>query len=1046
MPSSPVFNELYKKLNSRQKEAVDAILGPVMVIAGPGTGKTQILSLRIANILAKTDTSPDSILALTFTESAAHSMRRRLVDIIGSTAYRVNITTFHSFCNSIIQDFPDEFPRIIGSASVSNIQQITIVQEIILSGGAKKGDKVPENFTLLKPFGDPSYYVLPSLRMIQQLKRENISPKEFLAAVEREEEKIKAEATEKPTKKSRAKKDPDEKAERTVSAADLEKRIAKNKELARVYELYEEALRTGRLYDYEDMILEVIRVLETNQDMLNRLGEMYQFMLADEHQDANAAQNRLLELLTSFDDNPNLFIVGDEKQAIFRFQGASLENFLYFKKLFPRAKVIGLDTNYRSTQHILDASHSLIGKNRVQDEALRVKLTAGGEKAGDSGGKNGAAGAPTITLREFTEERYENAFVAEDIQKKIESGVKPSSIVIIYRENRDVFPLLTALERTPVPYVVRSDQNVLSDIEVRKLITLFKAVLSPAQDDLVALTLYFNFLNIDPLDAHVALEQAKKTHQPITRVLARAGEGAAAEVFANPLALRTLADHFKKWSTLARNRPVTEVFHKIALESGFTGHVMSLPGSVSIVLKVDALFREAEKLLETNPAATLADFDQYIDTLDKFNVLIKAGQAGTLTDAVELMTAHKSKGLEFEHVYIVGAADRHWGNKREQHLFRLPEHLAPTVGKEQGIEDERRLFYVALTRAKKHIYISYSKRDKSGKERLPSQFVGEIDPALVHVEDVSAREREIAAVPEVTKKIHPANTPNLLDKEFLAKRFLEQGFSVSALNNYLECPWRYFFLNLLRLPRPQSRAQLYGTAVHAALKACFTKVSEGEPVSKDYLIQTFTQTLRHEPLTDADFTLLLERGTKALSGYFDTYSAGWKGYSLSEYNIAGVFVDEPEHDVKILLRGTIDRIKFLSDDHVKVIDYKTGEPESRNAIMGKTKSSNGNYYRQLIFYKLLLEGSEHAKLGDGTAAPSGRSKLFMDSGDIDYIEPTEKGVYRCEEFVIEDSEVTELISTIQKASREILDLSFVDQTCGDADCEFCALRKTLSIG
>lgn len=1005
--STATFDQLYKKLNSRQKEAVDAILGPVMVIAGPGTGKTQILSLRIANILQKTDTSPDSILALTFTESAAHAMRRRLVDIIGSTGYRVNISTFHSFCNSVIQDFPDEFPRIIGSTSVSNIQQINIVEKIITDSGVGG-----EKFDLLKPFGDPFYYVRPALGMIQKLKRENISPEHFVAAI-RDDEKMLAGL--------------DPKGKKTL-IAEIEKRIAKNKELARVYELYEKALRDRRLYDYEDMLLEVIRTLETRQDMLNRLGEMHQFILADEHQDANAAQNRVLELLTSFDDNPNLFIVGDEKQAIFRFQGASLENFLYFKKLFPRAKVIGLEKNYRSTQPILDAAHSLIGKNPIQDKSLRIKLTSG----------NGSAEtAPAIIMREFSEERYEHAFTVEDIQRKISGGVKPGDIAVIYRENRDLFPLLAALERTKIPYVVRSDQNVLSEMEIRKLITFFKAMLEPGRDDLVATALYFDFLKLDPIEVHALTEEARKNHRPILTLLGRRDSSPE---------LRAMAANIKRWSSLARNRPVTETFHDITLESGFTAHVMNLPGSSSLILKVDALFREAQTLLDNNPAATLADFNTYIDTLDQYNVLIKAGNAGTLTDAVELMTAHKSKGLEFDHVYILGAADRHWGNKREQHLFRLPENLAALIGGEQSIEDERRLFYVAITRAKKAVYMSYAKRDRAGKERLPSQFIAEIDPAFVTREDVSAREREIASEPEITKRREPSQTPRLLDPAFLRAKFLDQGLSVTALNNYLTCPWRYFFYNLIRLPQPQSRHQIYGIAVHRALKLCFTRVSQGETVTKKMFLKHFEDALANEPLTEADFAVLLERGKRALGGYYDTYHKTWKGESLSEHNIAGVFVDLPEISAdaaggtaipaaKILLRGTLDKVEYLSGDHVNVVDYKTAEPKSRNELMGNTKNASGDYYRQLIFYKLLLERRDEP----------GRSPLIMDSADIDFIEPTDRGVYKREHFVIEPAEVDELVETIKKVSAEILTLSFVSQTCGDADCEFCKLREALAL-
>src|SRR3989344_2490268 len=337
------FDELYKKLNKEQREAVDAIEGPVMVIAGPGTGKTQILTLRIANILRKTDVPLDAILALTFTEAGESAMRKRLVSTIGSPAYRVGIFTFHSFCNDIIKRFPEEFPRIIGSTNVSDIDKIVIIKDLI--------EKTP--LKLLRPYGDTFYYLHPTRQKISELKRENISPNEFSRLAAEKDKELKN-VPDLLHKKGAYK------GKMKGKYETMQKSIEKNKELLKLYVAYEKVLAERKLYDYEDMILEVIRSLEKKEDFRLRLQEEYQYVLADEHQDANNAQNKLLELLVSFHQNPNLFIVGDEKQAIYRFQGASLENFLYFQKKYKGARVIELVENYRSTQTILDAAYSIM--------------------------------------------------------------------------------------------------------------------------------------------------------------------------------------------------------------------------------------------------------------------------------------------------------------------------------------------------------------------------------------------------------------------------------------------------------------------------------------------------------------------------------------------------------------------------------------------------------------------------------------------------------------------------------------------------------------
>jgi len=340
-----IFLSFYKKLNPAQKKAVDTIEGPVMVIAGPGTGKTQILTLRIANILRQTDTAPEQILALTFTESGVFSMRKRLVEIIGSAGYRVRIHTFHGFANDLIREYPDAFPKIIGATHIHDVEKTDLVKELLATHGGKR----------LRPFGDPFFYVSSVKGAISEMKREYLAPAQF--------KKITAE------RKKAFARIPDLYNDKGKYAGTMKgkyarqnERLLRDEELAALYGRYEDALARRRRYDYDDMVVEAVRALEENSGLLLSLQEEHQYILADEHQDANRSQNRILELLASFHENPNLFVVGDEKQAIYRFQGASLENFRAFKRLYPAATVIALTENYRSTQPILDAAHSLIAR------------------------------------------------------------------------------------------------------------------------------------------------------------------------------------------------------------------------------------------------------------------------------------------------------------------------------------------------------------------------------------------------------------------------------------------------------------------------------------------------------------------------------------------------------------------------------------------------------------------------------------------------------------------------------------------------------------
>jgi DNA helicase-2/ATP-dependent DNA helicase PcrA len=468
------FLEAYNRLNKAQKEAVDTIEGPVMVVAGPGTGKTQILSLRIANILQKTDTAPENILALTFTESGVANMRKRLSEMVGSAAYSVVIKTFHGFANDVIKDNPENFPRIIGAKNITEVAQISIIEEIILES----------KLALLKPFGDTLYYTKAINSAISELKREGIAPAEFeeiIVAARRDFENISDLYHEKGAHKGKMK----------GAYKDLEKQINKNAELLLVYKAYEEKLVSRRQYDYNDMIMEVLKTLRQDSDLLLRLQENHQYILVDEHQDTNNAQNKILELLANFHENPNLFVVGDEKQSIFKFQGASLENFFYFKNLYPSAKLVTLEENYRSTQKILDSAHSLLPSEK--------KLKS-----------NRADTEKNIHFYTLSNDDEENYFVSESIGQKIKEGVNPREIAVLYRNNRDAFSVADMLSRFGVSFVIESDQDILRDSYVKKLMTILRAVNNFGDDDVLAEMLHLDIFEIPPIDVVRVIRSARE--------------------------------------------------------------------------------------------------------------------------------------------------------------------------------------------------------------------------------------------------------------------------------------------------------------------------------------------------------------------------------------------------------------------------------------------------------------------------------------------------------------------------------------------------------
>lgn len=866
-------------------------------------------------------------MAVTFTEAGVVAMRKRLAEIIGSQAYEVNITTFHGFAQSVIQKYPEAFPRIIGSVNITEADQIRIMEEIL--------DQTP-GLKILRPYGDRMHYLRDALHAIQTLKREGFTVEEFEKIVAKEAKAFTSRDDlfhEKGAHKGKMK----------GEHKDTEKQLEKNRELGIIYEAYQSKLTSEKLYDFDDMIMETLNAMKSDADLLLQLQEQYQYVLVDEHQDTNNAQNRILELLMSYHDNPNLFIVGDEKQAIFRFQGASLENFHYFKNKFPEAKLITLTENYRSTQSILDVV------------ATKLKAMAGRDEK-------------KIQLIEAETPDSELYMIAKLIKPDENSAV-------LYRDNRDVIPLARMFDKIGIPYHIESDLDILTDPDIKKLVLMFRSV-----EQYDPMVLYIDLWGIDAFEAERHEGDIKK--------------------------------RLSHWKTVAYNKSLLEFFDTIVEESGLLKSILARPDAVEAMEKLSVLLEQIRRMLEVKPQATLADFLAQLDRMDRHKLSIKGALAGAHTGKVRLMTAHRSKGLEFDYVYVINAFDGHWGNRKRIEKLKL------LIPEQQGSDDDRNLFYVALTRAKKEITISYSRLSLDQREQIPSQFIGELKQELLEKADTEKLETDFKKHREIlfAPSKHTGDT-DIKNLEFVRELFKKRGFAVTHLNNYLECPWKYFFVNLLRVPKAPEGPQMYGIAVHAAL----SDVLNTENRSRTYLIAQFKKYLGEQPLSKNERQDFEERGVEALGNYYDNFAKSWTNPVLTEFKIKGI-----ELTPEILLTGNLDKIEILdAHNNVVVTDYKTGKPKSRNEIMGKTRAADASYYRQLVFYNLLLN-----KFKDGF--------YKMKSGELDFVEHAKK-----EKFEIPAQDIKDLEVQIKEVVGDILSLKFWNEKCNEKDCEWCSLRAMM---
>ncbi len=989
------FTTAYNRLNTEQKKAVDTIEGPVMVIAGPGTGKTQILTLRIANILKQTDIGPENILALTFTESGARAMRERLASYIGASAYRVGIYTFHEFAGILIRSYPDAYERAVGGRPITDLEKITLIATILDTPSIK----------LLRPHGNPEFYIKPIMSALSLMKREYITPAHFLTIIDAQEAALleTPKIHEKGAHKGKVR----------GEYIDREKKLLKNKELLFIFRAYEAALLDAGHFDYDDMIYETVHALRNHEDMLRSLQEQYQYILADEHQDVNGSQNAILELLAAFHERPNIFVVGDEKQSIYRFQGASLENFLYFEEKFPHALTIALTQNYRSVQQILDLSHALITAVPSTADLLRVPLFAHREET------------PTIERRHFSHEAVEHEYITTHVETLLKSGVPREEIAIIVRTNREVEDFAAYLRNKKIPVVATADGDILSHPITTHIRTLIAAVVSYPNERTLFEILHSGYAGV-PLTDLIKIMQARSYSQSLTTILRDTA-------LLESLGISDIdaVRRIPKILESARDRMQVDAPHRVLAyvleETGFLTHAMQIdPYEGGRVIR--RLYDEIEEIVRHEQSVTLADIEAMLLTYTTHGLPLNAPYINAHRSAVRVMTAHKAKGLEFLHVYIPHLTDSKWGGRSHPTYFHIPitKHVDESANDEH--EDERKLLYVACTRAKLGLYLSDSETSAEGRALLPTRFLEGIGDTLCSVVPTDEFEQAFNPMSTITGVME--SVP--IDVELLATVLSTRGLSATALNNYLRDPWNYFYRNVLRIPEIQPESAQFGTALHDTLRSVMQHRREKGVLPRADELKTYLEReLGKLAVTPNEYVRHHERAFLALTNYLEYVAPTLPPITKEEYKIQVLLPTGDPDFPEVLLTGMLDRLDFDGDGQLlRVVDYKSGKPKTRGYIEGTTKDSTGDYKRQLVFYALILSLQDN-------------ELLKTNEGVLSFIESDEKNIIHEEFYTVTDAEIEALTQDIIRIVREIRQGVFLSRVCDPEKSDYCALVTEL---
>ncbi|MDD5318352.1 MAG: ATP-dependent DNA helicase [Candidatus Pacebacteria bacterium] len=972
MPNRNDFDQRYKnqydRLNNAQKRAVEAIDGPVMVIAGPGTGKTTILTLRIANILKKTDTPASGILAVTFTDAGVKAIKTKLRELIGSRADEVRIHTFHSFAASVMAEFKEYFIHLDGFKQMTDIDAEAMIRKILES----------KAFESLRPFGNPDFYIGPILSAIRDAKKEASTPKMIKEFTEAEMKRIGLDESLISTRG-------ESKGTLKAEGQRALERCAKTLIFADVYAAYEKKKKQEKLMDFDDLIFELIVALGQNALLLRLLQEKFLYLLVDEHQDTNDAQNFIIKMLGDFFDNPNIFIVGDEKQAIYRFQGASVENFLRFEKTWPNIEKINLEDNYRSHQHILDTTFKMIENNYTEGQYahLRVPLKASGDEE-----------ERPIDLVEAADVSSGEEYLIEQL-KSISKKEPEKTVALISKNNRDVERLIRLCEANGV--AVSAERSI--DIFSHPIGATFFALVGFLKDQ----------TDIESLGKTIAVGLWGIAFSQATELLRDLRNG--------------------KFEAIEKNLPILAFIQKERLtdspinflvfaaeKSGFLNIVSRDPAYVevwrAIVGLALGLCREGDI---HDPSLLLDRLMEYKASSENKSVKISVG----LSDAqVKVMTAHGSKGLEFDYVFIPYATEESWSSRARNSYFVLP--VESKLGEADALRDLRRLFYVALTRARKHITIICPKEESDGKVLTALRLVAELDQSLVSTVTISKKAAAKDKPTLETTSVSIKNADRILDH---AKNvILEKGLSVTALNHFLKCPSEFLYKSILKLPEAPSPSAEKGIAMHLAFDRVWRSKDKGIENIQSIIDKTVEESLKRS------FLPSFER--EAVCQELLEVSPAIANSLASHFALQGrIFTEHwcEAHYKNILLHGKLDAI-VDTEDETLVFDYKTRGKMSANEIKGLTKNSNGNYFRQLVFYRLLIE--EDVSFKNKNVIPS-----------LVFIMPDSKGRCFIETLPIEKSDLEKVKSEIQRLLDAVWSGAILTDSCGEAKCEWCALKK-----
>ncbi len=891
------------ELNSAQKQAVEYTGGPLLIIAGAGTGKTTVITQKISYLISQQLAKPEEILALTFTEKAAQEMEERV-----NTDYsEMQISTFHSFCQRILQE------KGIDIGINNEFKLLTDTQAWILV----RQNLLKFNLDYYRPLGNPARHIHELIRHFSKCKDELISPQDYL---------------------------------NYAQSVQLDKDSAdsgeKNRllEIANAYHVYNQLLLDNNSLDFGDLIFYANRLLKEKAQILDSLQKRFKFILVDEFQDVNWAQYQLIRLL----GKEGLTVVGDDDQSIYAFRGASVSNIMRFKEDYPEAKEIVLTENYRSGQEILDLAYKVIQNNNP--DRLEAKLNIDKKLKAEISTQSDTEYNNCSNLQE------EINFVVNKIREIREQElVDWDDFAILVRTNSQAEPFMDGLEKANIPYEFLVASGLYRQPIVLDCFNFLKAVNSYHESSAIYRLLCLPFFKLTESDLQKILYSAKKKSLSYYETLKKTSELDISEEGRN--ICNKLVFLLQDGSKQAQKEKISTVLVNFLGNSGYLAYLAKceLEQKREIIRQIGYLHEFIEFIRQYEIITPEADLNNF---LEYFNCVLETGDEGSVkqisdtSDSVNILTVHRAKGLEFKYVFITNLAEEKFPTRRHGEGIELPLALIKEKLPEGDFhyQEERRLFYVAVTRAQKKLFLT-SANDYGGKRKVKlSRFLAE----LGFEQKICSEQKNL-----INQIASHASKQENIDKQN-AEYEISDTFSYSQINAYSRCPYQYKLAYLLHLPTKGSASLSFGQTMHNTLLKFYRRLQELNSIQQGSL---FSSPAIQQPA--AVCTPKLEELVDFYSQCWieDWYQSKWqreemhkKGkeilktfYELAEKSWIIPANLESSFKIKIkdfYIKGRMDRIDRLVDGTLEIIDYKTGQ--SKETLSSDDKN-------QLLLYQMAVQ-------------------------------------------------------------------------------------------